>query len=52
MRRKLGLIAAAVVTANLIVLAAPAHACHDVIITSENPIYNWACMTVHDVIGP
>lgn len=40
-----GLIAAAFTTMGP---AAPAHACHDDIIISENPIHNWVCWTVHE----
>lgn len=49
MRKKIALVAA-VATGNLILFAAPAHACHD-IMTSENPIHNQICTTVHDVVG-
>jgi hypothetical protein len=50
MRKKLALVVGIVAAANLTVFAAPAHACHD-IMTSENPIHNWICATVHDVVG-
>ncbi len=50
MRRKLTLATAAMVATAFTVTgpAAPAHACHNDIILSENPIHNWICMTVHD----
>ena len=49
MRRKLALgVAAAIVGGTLTLGTAPAHACHNDIILSENPIHNWICMTVHE----
>lgn len=49
MRRKLALgVAAAIVGGTLTLGTAPAYACHNDIILSENPIHNWICGMVHE----
>lgn len=53
MRRKLTLATAGIIaTASTMAgPAAPARACHNDIILSENPIYNWVCWTVHETVA-
>ena len=50
MRRKVALVVAAGVAGSLTALgpATPAHACHDDIFISENPIHNGICWTIHE----
>lgn len=50
MPKKLTLATAALVATAFTAVgpAAPAHACHDDIFISENPIHNGICWTIHD----
>lgn len=50
MRNRLALATVGIVaTASAVAVpAGPAHACHDDIIISENPVHNWVCWTVHE----
>ncbi|HEX2056875.1 MAG TPA: hypothetical protein VHI71_00760 [Actinomycetota bacterium] len=50
MRKSLTLATAGMIATAFMVAgpAAPAQACHNDIILSENPIHNWVCWTVHE----
>lgn len=50
MRTKSAVAVAGIVAAAFTAIgpAAPAHACHDDIFISENPIHNGICWTIHD----
>ncbi len=53
MRRKLAMLLATALAGGMIALGGttPAHACHHIYI-ADDPIYDWACSTIHTVPDP